>query len=80
MLLLAMVAPIFWLVSPAFSQNFNLPDGPGKETIAAACSGCHAINRLGAGYTSEGWRMVVRMMLNFDVPIPGTNSRPSPTT
>jgi len=69
-LVLHILAASFWVVSPAFGQNFNLPDGPGKETVVAVCGGCHAMNRLGAGYTPEGWRMVVRMMLNFDVPIP----------
>jgi virginiamycin B lyase len=67
-LVLHILSASFWVVSPAFGQNFNLPDGPGKETVVAVCGGCHAMNRLGAGYTPEG--MVVRMMLNFDVPIP----------
>src|SRR5258708_11914183 len=55
---------------PAWSQGFTLPDGPGKELVAESCGGCHAINRLGAGYTPEGWRTIERMMRNMDVPIP----------
>ena len=70
LLLIEIIAASLWAVSPALSQNFSLPDGPGKDTVASICGGCHALNRLGAGYTPEGWRMVVRMMLNFDVPIP----------
>ena len=31
-LVLHILAASFWVVSPAFGQNFNLPDGPGKET------------------------------------------------
>ncbi len=58
-----------WPLSPASAQ-FNLPDGPGKETVAALCGGCHDISRLGAGYTTEGWHTVMRMMLNFNAPIP----------
>jgi virginiamycin B lyase len=57
-------------MGPVLAQNFDLPDGPGKETVAATCGGCHAINRLGAGYTPDGWHTVVRMMLNFNAPIP----------
>ncbi len=55
---------------PAWSQGFTLPDGPGKELVAESCGGCHAINRLGAGYTPEGWRTIERMMRNMEVPIP----------
>jgi virginiamycin B lyase len=33
------------------------------------CGGCHDINRLKAGYTPEGWRTVMRMMQNVDVPL-----------
>ena len=52
----------------AWSQN--LPDGAGKDTVAAVCGGCHDVNRIRAGYTPEGWRMVVRMMQNMDAPVP----------
>ena len=34
------------------------------------CGSCHDINRLKAGYTPEGWRTVMRMMHNMDVPVP----------
>jgi len=47
------------LVSPAFSQGFKLPEGAGKETVAAICGNCHNITRLGAGYSPEGWRTVI---------------------
>src|SRR5437016_1022428 len=56
-------------VAAAWGQGFTLPDGPGKDTVAAACAGCHPINRLGAGYSPEGWRTVVRMMQNLEVPL-----------
>ena len=35
----------------------------------ALCGGCHDINRARAGYTPEGWHTVMRMMLNFGVPV-----------
>jgi virginiamycin B lyase len=61
------------LVAAAFSaaaQEFKLPDGPGKEIVENACGACHALNRLGAGYTQEGWRSVVHMMQNVEAPVP----------
>ncbi len=50
---------------PARAQQADFPDGPGKETFLATCGGCHDINRARAGYTAEGWRTVMQMMLNF---------------
>ncbi len=54
--------------APALSQD--LPAGPGKETVAAVCGGCHDVNRVRAGYTPEGWRTVIQMMKNVDAPVP----------
>src|SRR5262245_66259810 len=50
---------------PAPAQQADFPDGPGKETFLATCGGCHEINRARAGYTPEGWRTVMQMMVNF---------------
>jgi virginiamycin B lyase len=57
---------------PAHAQQpqADFPEGAGKATVVAVCGGCHDINRVRAGYTPEGWRTVMRMMLNFDVPVP----------
>src|SRR5438445_4475424 len=56
-------------VLPAQSQS--LPDGPGKETVAAYCESCHTFfSRVGSGYTPEGWRTVIRMMANHRVVVP----------
>jgi virginiamycin B lyase len=52
------------------AQAQDLPEGPGKAIVAAACGGCHDINRIRAGYTPEGWRSVIRMMQNVDAPVP----------
>jgi len=46
------------------------PDGPSKQRFAATCGGCHDINRVRVGYTPEGWLTVVRMMQNFNAPVP----------
>src|SRR6266571_3343646 len=58
---------------PAWGQDWTqrLPDGKGKETVAAICASCHEFfSRLGAGYTPEGWRTVMRMMINQGTPVP----------
>ena len=58
---------------PAHAQQppaANFPDGPGKEIVTTTCNTCHEANRVRAGYTPEGWRTVIRMMLKFEVPIP----------
>ncbi|MDQ6618585.1 MAG: cytochrome C [Pseudomonadota bacterium] len=62
---------------PAFSGGVlaqqpgaDFPEGPGKSIVVPMCGSCHDINRLKAGYTPEGWRTVIRMMQNMDVPIP----------
>jgi virginiamycin B lyase len=52
-------------------QQPNLPDGPGKEQVAALCSGCHGLSRvMASGYPQAYWRTAIRMMQNFGVPIP----------
>ncbi len=64
-----MVAGFLCPVLPAQSQS--LPDGPGKETVAAYCESCHTFfSRVGSGYTPEGWRTVMRMMANHGVAVP----------
>jgi len=54
-------------VFPARSQE--LPEGKGKEMVAAQCTTCHAF-RAGSGYTATGWNTVMRMMTNHGAPIP----------
>ena len=66
-LLLAAFAPV-WGQQPQPGADF--PDGPAKAIVVPMCGSCHDINRLKAGYTPEGWRTVMRMMHNMDVPIP----------
>src|SRR6266545_3126052 len=70
--LFAAIAVLLCAVSPASAQQAqaDFPDGPGKQTFVNFCGGCHDINRSRAGYTPEGWQTVMRMMLNFDVPVP----------
>ena len=60
--------------APAWGQQpqpgADFPDGPAKAIVVPMCGGCHDINRLKAGYTAAGWRTVMRMMQNMDVPLP----------
>ena len=61
-------APAYAQQAPRVAQDF--PDGPGKQLLTTTCNTCHPASRVQAGYTQEGWRTVIRMMQNFEVPIP----------
>ena len=68
-LLPLMAAALLCSALPAWSQE--LPEGQGKEMVAALCNSCHPFYaRLGGGYTAEGWRTVMRMMANHGVNMP----------
>jgi virginiamycin B lyase len=66
-LLSLIAAVLFCSAVPALSQE--LPEGKGKEMVAAQCNGCHPF-RAGSGYTARGWNTVMRMMVNQGAPIP----------
>ena len=70
--LLAAAACAVLLAAPALAQQapMNLPEGPGRDTVAATCGASHEIERIRPGYTPAGWRTVMRMMQNFGAPIP----------
>ena len=51
------------------------PEGPMKQRFTETCGLCHDINRIRVGYTPQGWLTVVRMMQNFDAPVPPKNGR-----
>ena len=54
---------------PAGAQE--LPEGSGKEAVAATCNTCHPLlTRVGSGYTVDGWHTVMRMMVNQGALIP----------
>jgi virginiamycin B lyase len=55
---------------PTHGQQPEFPEGAGKPTFLAYCGACHSRDRARAGYTPDGWRTIVRMMLNFGVPVP----------
>ena len=42
-----------------------VPQGRGQELVATLCNSCHVLQqRIGAGYTPQGWNTVMRMMTN----------------
>lgn len=53
---------------PAAAQD--LPDGPAKQIVATACSGCHELARVTSfGNDRAGWLNVVAMMKNAGAPL-----------
>jgi virginiamycin B lyase len=64
-----LVGALFAATLPARAQE--LPEGSGKEAVAATCNTCHPLlARVGSGYTVDGWYTVMRMMVNQGAPIP----------
>jgi virginiamycin B lyase len=60
---------------PVRGQVTPLPDGAGKETVAATCASCHSIERVTrAGYDAAGWRNVVAMMMNAGAKLPANQT------
>jgi virginiamycin B lyase len=50
-----------WCCPAAWSQE--LPEGKGKEIVAAACGRCHEMRRIAdAGFTPQGWQTVITRM------------------
>jgi virginiamycin B lyase len=67
-LLPLIAAALLCSTNPAWGQVSN--DAKGKEWVDALCNSCHPLTaRIGAGYTADGWRTVMRMMTNHGIPI-----------
>ena len=48
----------------------TLPPGPGKDVVENVCTTCHQLGRIvNSGYSPEGWRNVVSMMVNIGAPL-----------
>jgi virginiamycin B lyase len=65
-----MVASICALVpvaAQAQGQPGGMPEGAGKQTVEAVCSGCHATNMItqSSGYTRDGWKELTGTMINL---------------
>lgn len=66
-IVLLLTAAFLWPRIPVQGQTpspASLPDGRGKETFAARCTGCHQLSRVTSQRNSrEGWETVVRQMV-----------------
>jgi hypothetical protein len=63
---------LFLFTSPMAARDVGetFPNGVGKTIVIAQCGRCHELDRAIAGYTPEGWRTVIRMMLNLGMDLP----------
>ena len=67
---LLIIASAVTALAPAV-RAADLPDGDGKKAVQAACIQCHELERItGAGYSLEGWRNNLHMMVNAGSPLP----------
>jgi hypothetical protein len=62
---------LIYLSIPAIAQDTsNLPDGPGKDKVATACSGCHDLGQAtGQHQSAERWADIVSVMVNYGAPV-----------
>jgi hypothetical protein len=65
------ILSLIYLSIPATAQNTNeLPDGPGKDKVATACSGCHDLGQAtGQHQSADRWADIVSVMVNYGAPI-----------
>ena len=55
---------------PATAQDANLPDGPGKDKVVTACSGCHDLGQVTSQHeTAARWADIVSVMVNNGAPV-----------
>src|SRR4051812_20234030 len=58
-------AALLSITLPALAQN-ELPEGNGKDVVAAQCTQCHQLNRVTrAGYTREEWQRTLTSMVAY---------------
>jgi virginiamycin B lyase len=63
------------VLTPVAAQAQSLPEGAGKQTVEAVCSGCHQTNMItqSSGYTRDGWKELTSTMINLS-PGPDTQN------
>jgi virginiamycin B lyase len=65
-----MSAALLCFALPAGAQKSS-SDDKGKQMVDAMCNSCHPLTaRTGSGYDAQGWRTVMRMMMNQGVAVP----------
>ncbi len=62
----AMLAAAAVAAAPVWGQS-TLPEGPGRDLVDAACTGCHPVNRIlrSSGYDRAGWEELVGTMIDL---------------
>ena len=57
----------FAVQAQAQAPGAGLPDGPGKEMVQGACTGCHQTSEIlrSSGYTREGWKELTSTMIDL---------------
>jgi virginiamycin B lyase len=67
------------IAASGYAQNVlsaELPEGKGKDIVANNCNSCHKFfERVGGGYTAEGWTTVMRMMKNQGLQLPDDQAK-----
>ena len=70
------VAVLLCAALPAWSQD-PLPEGNGKQAVQTYYVQCHELNTVTrAGYSQEGWRNNIHMMLNVGATLPQDEIKP----
>src|SRR5215471_3905620 len=64
------IAVLLCAALPAWSQD-PLPEGNGKQAVQTYCVQCHELDTVTrVGYSQEGWRNNIHMMLNAGATLP----------
>ena len=65
-------AAVLCVCLPLYAQD-ELPEGPGRDLVEAACVACHETNLIltSAGYTHERWRHLITKMIDLEEPLAG---------
>ena len=70
------VAVLLCAALPAWSQD-PLPEGKGKQAVQTHCVQCHDLGQVTrSGYSQEGWRNNIHMMINVGATLPQDEIEP----
>ena len=63
----SILAALTPFVAQAQAQGSGLPEGPGREMVQGACTGCHQTSEIlrSSGYTREGWKELTSTMIDL---------------
>ena len=63
----SILAALTPFAAQAQAPSGSLPEGPGKEMVQGACTGCHQTNEIlrSSGYTREGWKELTSTMIDL---------------